>query len=85
MKFRSWKIIPFACAQLFGATGTEAAIFTVNSTADLPDADQGDGIAATCDGQCTLRAAVMQANYTGGSNTIILPPGVYALNPAGGG
>jgi CSLREA domain-containing protein len=61
----------------------EAATFLVNSTADLPDADQGDGIAAACNGLCTLRAAIMQANYTGGSNTIILPAGVYTLTRPG--
>ena len=51
-----------------------AEIFTVNSTGDLPDADQGDGMCYdgtdTCglDGVspcCTLRAAIQQANDNG--------------------
>ena len=76
-------LVWLACALILGAAGAEAATFTVNSTADLPDADPGDGICATCDGLCTLRGAIMQANFTGGTNTIILPPGVYVLTRPG--
>jgi CSLREA domain-containing protein len=39
-----------------------AVLFTVDSTADAPDADPGDGECASVDGTCTLRAAVMEAN-----------------------
>ena len=35
---------------------------TVNHPGDEPDANPGDGICATADGYCTLRAAVMEAN-----------------------
>ena len=72
-----------ACALLLSEVAVEAATFTVNSTADLPDADQADGICAAADGSCTLRAAIMQANFTGGTNTIIIPPGVYVLTRPG--
>lgn len=58
------------------------AIYTVNSTADAPDADPLDGIARTASGDCTLRAAVMQANYSGGG-TIILPAGTYTITRVG--
>ena len=60
-----------------------AATFLVNSTADLPDADQGDGLCLASNGQCTLRAAIMQANFTTGLDTIILPAGVYQLTRPG--
>jgi len=58
------------------------AVYTVNSTADLPD-DVPTFPNATChasNGLCTLRAAVMQSNHNGGSNTIMVPDGTYTLS-----
>jgi CSLREA domain-containing protein len=44
-----------------------AATFTANSTADLVDANPGDGVCgANPAGDCTLRAAIMEANALGG-------------------
>ncbi len=60
-----------------------ASTYVVNSTADLPDADQGDGLCLASNGQCTLRAAIMQANFFTGPDTIILPLGVYQLTRPG--
>jgi CSLREA domain-containing protein len=75
-------LLALVCAlalPLFGLEILQAGtIFTVNSTADLPDADPLDGVAQTTNGLCTLRAAVMQANYSGGG-TIILPAGTYTI------
>jgi CSLREA domain-containing protein len=55
----------------------------VNTTADGADANPGDGI---CDGdsvqggnQCTLRAAIQQANAVVGADTITLGPGLFEL------
>ncbi len=79
-------MLPFACALLLGAAGAEAATFTVNTTNDTSDADLGDGLCADINGKCSLRAAIMQANYTnviGTSNTIIVPAGVYTLTRPG--
>ncbi len=79
-------MLPFACALLLGAAGAEAATFTVNTTNDTSDADLGDGLCADINGKCSLRAAIMQANYTnviGTSNTIIVPAGVYKLTRPG--
>ena len=45
------------------------ATFQVNSTSDEDDAAPGDGACATASGQCTLRAAIQQANQA--SNDII--------------
>lgn len=57
--------------------------FTVNSTADVNDANAGDGI---CDSdlaaegeQCTLRAAISEANAAGDMVTITIPAGTYTL------
>jgi CSLREA domain-containing protein len=86
MRTRTWKALPLACALLLSAAGTEAATFTVNTSNDTSDADLGDGIAADVNGKCSLRAAIMQANYTNGigtSNTIIIPAGVYTLTRPG--
>ena len=44
-----------------------AGTYTVNSTADLPDADPADGICKTANNNCTLRAAIMQADFVGSS------------------
>jgi hypothetical protein len=86
MKLRTWKILQFACALLLGAAGAGAATFTVNTTNDTSDIDLGDGICADINGKCSVRAAIMQANFTnaiGISNTIIIPAGVYTLTRPG--
>lgn len=57
---------------LAAAWPAAAATFTVNSTADAPDASLSDGICADSAGMCTLRAAIMQANALGGTNVIDL-------------
>src|SRR5262245_37189620 len=48
-------------------------IFTVNSPADVIDANPGDGKCETPSGNgvCTLRAAIMEANHTTGGATIL--------------
>ena len=56
-----------------------AASFTVNSTADQPDVNPGDGICRTASNTCTLRAAIMEANSAPGADTITVPAGVYAI------
>ncbi len=52
----------------FGQDATAAApinyVFTVNSTADTHDATPGDNLCADSAGNCTLRAAVEEANLT---------------------
>ena len=51
-----------------------AAIFTVNSTADVADANAGNGVCETAAGHhvCTLRAAIQEANKLAGADTIVL-------------
>ena len=50
------------------------ANFVVNSTADMVDAEPGDGLCETdITGDCTLRAAVQEANAFAGVDTITVP------------
>jgi uncharacterized repeat protein (TIGR01451 family)/CSLREA domain-containing protein len=57
--------------------------YTVNTSADTPDADVGDGLCADASGHCSLRAAIMQANFVTGVDTITLPAGVFLLTRPG--
>jgi CSLREA domain-containing protein len=72
--------LPASCTQSFGR------LFVVDSTADLPDADPGDGVCQVSAGTaCTLRAAVMEANAWRGQDRIELGSATYVLTLAGGG
>lgn len=74
----------------------QAASFTVNNTADGSDAAAGNGVCADAIGNCTLRAAVEEANALAGddvitfgasllNSTITLTTGVeITINGAGG-
>lgn len=64
-------------------TVARPAVFTVNNTADLIDVTPGNGVCAAFNDTCTLRAAIMEANFSPGVDTIILPAGVYVLTLAG--
>jgi len=65
------------------ATFVPAATFNVTSTMDAVDASPGDGICASAGSQCTLRAAVQEANALAGADTIMLPAGTYVLTVGG--
>src|SRR5690349_7562092 len=67
------------------ATPALAASFTVNSTADTVDANPGNGVCADASNNCTLRAAIMEANALAGADTINLPAGTYLLTRANAG
>jgi hypothetical protein len=72
-----------AAAILFAAVplslSASAATFIVDSAGDAADAVPGDGICATAAAQCTLRAAVQEADALGGANTISVPAGTYSV------
>lgn len=75
----------FIALTLVGTPG-RAVLFTVNSTADFPDFDVGDGECRINPGGspiCTLRAAVQQANQLSGADQIVLPAGTYNLTIPG--
>src|SRR3990172_8227567 len=57
-----------------------ASPFVVNSEADTPDANTGDGNCATADNTCTLRAALMEANA--GTGAKITLENVSTITPA---
>lgn len=61
------------------ASPARAAVQAVDSTADAPDAVPGDGACATGGGDCTLRAAIEEANATPGGDAVVLPSGTYTL------
>lgn len=52
-----------------------AATFTVNSASDAADAAVGNGVCATAEGQCSLRAAIQEANATPGADTVAFAVG----------
>lgn len=60
-----------------------ASTYHVNTTADAADALPGNGICATAANVCSLRAAVQEANASASRDTVVLPPGTYALTRTG--
>ena len=56
-----------------------SATFVVDSTADVSDAAAGDGLCATADGACTLRAAVEETNALPGHDAVQLAAATYRL------
>src|SRR5438445_13495796 len=59
--------------------------FTVNVTGDGQDANPGNGICATAAGNCSLRAAIQEANANAGKDTInfnIPGAGVHTISPS---
>ena len=61
------------------ASAQAATTFTVNSTADAPDANLADPSCATAAGECTVRAAVEQSNQLTGADKVVIPGGTYQL------
>ena len=68
---------PILVARVFAANPTIA----VTTSADVADANPGDGICETAagNGVCSLRAAVMEANAFPGADTISLDADTYSL------
>jgi CSLREA domain-containing protein len=62
------------------APAADPLFLIVNSAADGPDVNPGDGICDDGTGSCTLRAAIEEANATPGSDTISFS-GVTAIAP----
>ena len=64
------------------AEATAGITFTINTNTDLSDASPGNGVCEATAGQgnCTLRAASMEANANSNPNiTIMIPAGVYRI------
>jgi hypothetical protein len=54
------------------------AVFAVNTTLDQIETNPGNAACQSASG-CSLRAAITQSNWVGGSNSITLPNGTYTL------
>jgi CSLREA domain-containing protein len=73
---------------VFLSAPAQAAVFTVNSSADAVDVNPGNGVCETAPGNgvCTLRAAIQEANALAGADEVILPslpsPNSYLLTIA---
>jgi CSLREA domain-containing protein len=68
-------------------TASASTTFVVNSTGDGADSNPGDGVCNDGSGNCTLRAAIQQANATSGTDTInfqIPGSGVRTIAPVTG-
>ncbi|MGZ8752314.1 MAG: DNRLRE domain-containing protein, partial [Acidimicrobiia bacterium] len=64
----------------FPGRAAAASTFQVNALADGVDTDVGDGSCETAvPGQCTLRAALQEANATATHDVIVVPAGSYVL------
>src|SRR5437879_4475839 len=66
-----------------GRPAYSATTFTVDTTTDAVDVNPGDGKCATAAGQCSLRAAIQEANALPGSDSITLPSGTYTMTIGG--
>lgn len=75
----------FAAVLVAPVLAAPSANFTVDTTGDTVDANPGDSDCADINGRCSLRAAVMEANALGGSNTVTILAGTYTLSLAGRG
>lgn len=66
-------------AALVIAGSASAASFSVNSTGQQADAQPGNGVCATDQGTCTLRAALGEANALLGPDSVTVPAGTYPV------
>src|SRR5262245_14179766 len=78
-------VVLFVVATVLAGCGVPQRSFVVNSTVDAPDAAPGDNQCQTAvAGQCTLRAAIQEANATPQLDQITLAPvTLYQLTIAG--
>jgi len=68
----------------YGPDRPAGTTFTVNSTADEPNATAGSPVCdSTPSHVCTLRAAIMAANANPGADTVVLHAGLYHLQLGG--
>jgi CSLREA domain-containing protein len=63
-------IIVFAALSSAELVHAQGVLFTVTTTGDGDDALVGDGLCADSNGDCTLRAAIHEANFDGGDDGI---------------
>jgi CSLREA domain-containing protein len=66
-------------AVLVLAPSAIAATFTVTSTTDAVDTNPGDGVCRTPLFQCSLRAAIQEADVHPGPDEVLVPNGTFTL------
>ena len=80
---RTFSTILLGSLAALSVPSAQAALFSVNNEADVPDDNVGDGICHAelgLPGVCTLRAAVQEANASAGADMISLSAGqTYTL------
>src|SRR5687768_4520371 len=72
---------------LFAVTGVVAGLLAYAAPAQAAEyvvTKTTDDVAACAPGDCSLRAAVLEANLNPGADTITVPPGTYELTLTGG-
>ncbi len=78
-------LVAMALAVLLAALPAQATTtFTVNTTTDAPDATPGDGACSSAANECTLRAAIQEANALSGDDVIGFAPSVSGTITLGG-
>ncbi len=86
MTSRTASLLCLLCLHLATPAAAPAAIFTVTSTVDAPDALlDGNCATAAVPPVCTLRAAVQEANRAADADVINLPAGKFTLKRTGAG
>lgn len=78
-------LVALSVSQVMPTPMVQAATLSVNSTADAVDVTPGDGLCTSANGDCTLRAAIQEANALAGPDTIAVPAGTYTLTIPGEG
>ncbi len=78
----SSKLVAGICLWITAASAS-ALVFEVDSTLDAVDADLNDNLCITASGDCSLRAAIQQANASTGPHIINVADGVYNLSNVG--
>ncbi len=69
---------PASCTN--GVPEGQGRTFRVDVTSDMPDTEPGDGLCRDGNGRCSLRAAIMEANASPGSDIILLGLERYKLS-----
>ena len=65
-------------ALLFGTLNSKGQ-FTVDTSSDSVDISPGDGVCADSNGECSVRAAIMESNAIAGANDIFIPNNEYLI------
>jgi CSLREA domain-containing protein len=74
-------VVVVLASGLLAACQVPSRFFVVDSTTDAVDASPGDGVCATAAGECTLRAAIGEANALAEFTDITLASGAtYTIN-----